>query len=146
MPSGGRDDDAVVGREAGGDLDLLAEVAGDRHRLEQDLVVGADGRDPQAVLVEDQRAGGDVQRRPRRAAVSCRTLAKPPGISSPPALSSASCIRVVPEATSTACDEASTVAAKVRFGIFRHRDHGLGADLDRRHVVLRHVDVDAQLA
>jgi len=31
-------------------------------------------------------------------------------------LSSASCIRVVPEATSTDCDEASTVASNVRFG------------------------------
>ena len=30
--------------------------------LEQHLVVGADGRDPQAVLVEDQRTGGNVQR------------------------------------------------------------------------------------
>ena len=30
-------------------------------------------------------------------------------------------------------------------GIFRHRDHGLGADLDRRHEILRHIDIDAQL-
>ena len=29
-------------------------------------------------------------------------------------------------------------------GIFRHRDLRLGADLDARHVVLRHVDVGAQ--
>jgi hypothetical protein len=30
--------------------------------------------------------------------------------------------------------------------IFRHIDHGLGADPDRRHVSLRNVDIDAQLA
>ena len=30
--------------------------------------------------------------------------------------------------------------------IFRHRDHRLGADLDRGHIALRDVDVDAQLA
>ena len=30
--------------------------------LELDLVVGADGRDPQAVLVEDQRARGNAER------------------------------------------------------------------------------------
>ncbi len=44
------------------------------------------------------------------------------------------------EATSTACEEASTVAKNVRFGPAWQRDHGLGTDLDRRHV-----DVDAQL-
>jgi hypothetical protein len=39
-----------------------AEIAGDGHGLEQHLVVGADGGDAQAVLVEDQRAGRDMQR------------------------------------------------------------------------------------
>ena len=34
---------------------------------------------------------------------------------------------------------------KVAVRIFRHRDRGLGADLDRRHVVLGNVDIDAQL-
>ena len=29
--------------------------------------------------------------------------------------------------------------------IFRHGERGLGTELDRRHVVLRHVDIDAQL-
>ena len=57
-----RDDDAVVGRKARGDFDLPAEVAGDGHGLEPHLVVGADGCDPQAILVEDERAGGNVQR------------------------------------------------------------------------------------
>ena len=52
---------------------------------------------------------------------------------------------MVPEETSTDCEEASTVAVKGAVRIFRHRDHGLGADLDRGHVVLRHVDIDAQL-
>src|SRR5262249_11258501 len=48
-----RDDDAIVRRETGGELDGAAEVAGDRDRLEQDLVVAIDGRYPQAVLVEE---------------------------------------------------------------------------------------------
>src|SRR5690349_13776793 len=39
-----RGDDAVVGGEAGGEFDFAAEVAGDGHRLEQHLVVRADGR------------------------------------------------------------------------------------------------------
>ena len=44
------------------------------------------------------------------------TLAKSPVISSPWALSTTSSMRVVPDATSTACAEASTVAGKVRPG------------------------------
>src|SRR5258705_11628930 len=55
-------DDAIFGHEAGGQLDLPAEVAGDRHRLEQYLVVGSDGRDPKAALVENERAGRNMQR------------------------------------------------------------------------------------
>ena len=40
----------------------LAEIARDRHGLEQDLVVGTDGRNAQAALVEDQRARRNMQR------------------------------------------------------------------------------------
>src|SRR5437016_2774967 len=59
---GRRGDDAIVGSEAGGQFDFPAEVAGDGHRLEQHLVVGTDGGDAKAILVEDERAGGNVQR------------------------------------------------------------------------------------
>ena len=38
------------------DLDLAAEIARDRDLLEHDAIVGADGRDAQAALIEDQRA------------------------------------------------------------------------------------------
>src|SRR3954451_3386992 len=55
-------DDAVVGRDAGGELDVAPEVAGNGHRLELDLVVRIDGGDPKPALVEDQRAGGNMQR------------------------------------------------------------------------------------
>src|SRR3954452_950357 len=56
-------DDAVIRRNSRGELDLLAKIARDGHRLEQDLVVRTDGCDAQAAAVEDQRAGGNAERR-----------------------------------------------------------------------------------
>ena len=44
-------------------LDLLAKITGDGHGLELDLVVGTDGRNTQAAAVEDQRTGGNAERR-----------------------------------------------------------------------------------
>ena len=69
-----RGDDAVFGRKTGGDFDFLAEVARDGHRLEQHLVVGTDGRDPKAALVENERAGRNMQRQASRSS-GRRTLA-----------------------------------------------------------------------
>src|SRR5271170_3764481 len=57
---GGCYDDAIFRRDARGQFDIAAEVAGDGHGLEQHLVVRTHGRDPQAALVEDERAGGDM--------------------------------------------------------------------------------------
>src|SRR6185295_15828742 len=45
-------DDAVIGRKARGEFDLLAEVAGNGDFLEQHLVVAADGCDRQAAAIE----------------------------------------------------------------------------------------------
>ena len=54
-------------------------------------------------------------------------------------------MRVVPEATSTDCEEASTVAANVRFGYSGIVITALAPILIAGHIVLRHVDIDAQL-
>ena len=51
----------------------------------------------------------------------------------------------MPEATSTDCEEASTVAANVRFGYSGTVSCALVPILIAGHVVLRHVDIDAQL-
>ncbi len=59
---GRRDDDAIISGYARGQFDIAAEIAGDGHGLEQHLVVGTDGRDAQAALVEDQGAGRNMQR------------------------------------------------------------------------------------
>ena len=137
-------DDAVLRGEAGA-------ISTSRPRS-REIVTGLstmrssalDGRDTQPALIEDQRARRHMDRgfrvRQRRAAHwrTRRSSARPS------ALSTTSSMRVVPDAMSTDCAEASTVAANVCARIFRHRDLRLGADPDARHVVLRHVDVDAQ--
>ena len=52
-----------VGRgEAGGDLDLGAQVAADRDRLQRNPVIRSDRRDLEAILAEQQRAGRQAQR------------------------------------------------------------------------------------
>ena len=67
-------------------------------------------------------------------------------MSSPPELSTINCICVaMPDPTSTAPEEASTVAGKTRPGCW-HGNTRLGPDLDRRRVILRHVNSDAQPA
>ncbi len=76
---------------------------------------------------------------------SMRVLAKAPGISSPWALSTTTCMRVVPVWASTARAEASTHALVDLAGIFRDRDLHVGVQLHRRHEVLRNADVQAQL-
>src|ERR1700709_2756944 len=55
---GRRDDDAIVRGDARGQFDVLAKIAGDGHGLEQHLVVSADGRNTQTVLVENESACG----------------------------------------------------------------------------------------
>src|SRR6202790_1834833 len=44
---GWRDDDAIIGGDARRQFNILAEVAGDSHSLELNLIVGADGGDAQ---------------------------------------------------------------------------------------------------
>src|ERR1700692_3613234 len=58
----GRDDDTIIKRNARRQLDVAAEITGDRHRLEQHLVAGADGGKPPTVLVAG--VGGHQHRRP----------------------------------------------------------------------------------
>ena len=145
MPSGGLSTTRSLGAEAGSDFDLVAEIAGDRHRLDRDAIVV-----PTVATCSPLRSKISALAGTLIATSGCGrsklTLVKAPVISSPLALSTTSCIRVVPDATSTDCAEPSTVAAKCPAGIFGNRDLRLGADPDARHVVLRNVDVDAQLA
>ncbi len=142
---GRRDDDAVVRRDARRQFDIAAEIAGDGHGLEQHLVVGADGRHPQAALVEDQGAGRNMQRH----GVALQAHADI-GIAARHQLAAGIVERKLhPRRAGTDIDRLRRgldrrVESPVR--IFRHRDHGLGADPDRGHVALGHVDIDPQLA
>ncbi|MFK4559963.1 hypothetical protein ABIF95_002493 [Bradyrhizobium ottawaense] len=143
-PSGRRGDDAVVRCYARGELDLAAEVAGDGHGLEQNLVVRTDGGDAQPVAVEDQRAGGDAERRGIALEVELHA-----GIAAGHQLS----VRIVePELHARgAGGDVDGLRGRLHrrlespVRILGQRDRRLGAYLDRRHVVLGHVDIDAQL-
>src|SRR5882762_4186566 len=57
-----RGDDTIVKRNARRQFDIAPQIASDGYGLEQHLVVRTDGRNAQAVLVEDQGTGGNVQR------------------------------------------------------------------------------------
>ena len=144
-PSGGAVMTRSSGRKTGGDFDFLAEVAGDRHRLEQHLVVGTDGRDPKAALVENERAGRNMQRQLRRAAAAGGRWHSRPASARRRHCRAPSCMRVVPEDDVDRLRGGLHRRRERAVRIFRHRQHGLRADPDRGHVVLRHVDIDAQL-
>src|ERR1700730_3570861 len=58
-----RSDDTIIKRNARLQFDIAPQIASDGYGLEQYGVVQADGSDAQAVLVEDQRAGRDMERR-----------------------------------------------------------------------------------
>src|SRR5258707_13586002 len=57
-----RGDYTIVKRNARRQFDIASQIASDGYDLEQHLVVRTDGRNAQAVLVEDQGTGGNVER------------------------------------------------------------------------------------
>src|SRR5947209_10474895 len=59
---GRRYDNAIVRRYSRGQLDVATEVAGDGDDLELNPIIRIDRGDAKAALVEDQGAGGNVQR------------------------------------------------------------------------------------
>ena len=108
-------DHPIVRLQSGADLDLIAEIARDRDLLEQDAIVGVDGRDPQAALIEDQRADGNAEQTGNAGEIGMHV-----GVAAwhegAVGVVDVSCICVVPEPTSTARADASTTAGKVRAG------------------------------
>ena len=70
--------------------------------------------------------------------------AKAPGISSPGLLSTTICMRVVPSGVDRARRGVDYVGSTMA-GIFRHGDLHRGVELDRRHIILRDVDVKPSL-